>query len=482
MTTSTVTLARPSRPSFQQVLALFMSGLAAKNAAPLVWMGGTLCMVVTLLAVSRSADFWFATVIGPPSLVSATIAFELAGAQALAFIKVLPLGRATKWLALLPPCGLLLALAVLAAALRHFSIPVALTLLGSAWWAVSIGHRFAGRRARWLWLGVPLSFLGAAAAQIAFASGGWWLAAIVSQTMALVSLAVARDRVGDLLAGAAAPSRGSRRRARIAAASSSSRASWRSPSRAPQPSLLQVTRGVWSLSLPRGFWIWSLVLPMPIILALRERLPVMSMFWYATIIPMSSMIALAHAPAAREFLRTRPLRRGWLLAGTVAPWTLFSLWQPVIAFLRVRSGVLRGGLDQAHDPLVLSRDEQLRYLREVIGATWFPAAAARGPLSPEVWAALQPLLYQHVLRMAILTLALVFSITAATITDSHHRASGARRWPNRLLAVVTFLAILPYINRFALWHARWTAPPIWLSVVLALAGMISMWRAIEQPR
>jgi hypothetical protein len=225
--------------------------------------------------------------------------------------------------------------------------------------------------------------------------------------------------------------------------------------------------------------IFAFNVPVALIFVAVNRLPMMSFFWVMLIPPLAAVMNQARSQPALEFLTTRPLRPGWLAAGTIAPWALIALLFPLAALLSLRAGGLSQGLEPSGS---FTLPDQTRYLREVVGAHWLSAEAATShPFAPEVWLSLQPLLYQHVLRLALLTLAAIFSISGFTGVTSRRLTGGARgraeaiaRGARLLLLLVTCAAVLTCSQFINLWHHRLVAIPIWLCGVLALAGAASL--------
>ena len=196
----------------------------------------------------------------------------------------------------------------------------------------------------------------------------------------------------------------------------------------------------------------------------------MSMLWVILIPVLAAAISQARSPQALEFLATRPLRPGWLAAGTVVPWALIALLVPLATLLNLRWGGLSQGLEKSG---FLTVPDQARYLREVVGAHWLSADAATShPFPPEVWSALQPLLYQHVLRLALLTLALLFSISGFIGVAS--RVDKIARGLRLILLVVTSAAVLTCSQLINMWPHRLVTIPLWLCGVLALGGAASL--------
>jgi hypothetical protein len=469
-------------PSFMDALRLFLAGVGSSGWKPLQVMVGMLSVmlvpifVVPIFARDLGWPLQVAAFGALPILAMTTVAFRVAGAPSLAFMASLPLRHPGKWLTLVPACTLALVVVVLFSIVGRLPVPAMLTVLGCGWWAVALGLRFAGRRLAWMGVVVLLAWADAGAARLAFSAAGWWLAAAVSLTMALIGLGTARDRVAAVVSG---PGTSAAARRRVGSA----RGLFSSPARARRPGLLQVTRQLWVLPAP-GLLVGLLLcvnLPVALLFAAVGPLPTLSFTWLMLIAPVSSLIASAYAPNADEFLRTRPLRSAWLIAGTVLPWTLIILLLPAVTLFKVPVDALSASL-QSRDPgFGFTHRAQVTYLREIIGATWLPAPATRGLISPEIWARLRPLLYLHVLRLAILMLALLFAMTGATIAASW-KATGAGRWSRVVLILATAGAALPCVDLARVWHVRWPTAPLWLSVALFFAAVASMFPVWGRPR
>jgi hypothetical protein len=167
-----------------------------------------------------------------------------------------------------------------------------------------------------------------------------------------------------------------------------------------------------------------------------------------------------------------------LTAATIVPWALIALLLPLSTWLSLRSGELNQGLETSG---LFALPDQTRYLREVIGANWLSAEAALShPFPPDVWIRQQPLLYQHVLRLALLTLAAMFSIsgfvgvTPRRLSAGSGRVDSIARGVRLLLLVVTGAAVVMCSQLNSLWHYHLIFLPLWLCGVLALAGAASL--------
>ena len=205
-------IAPTARSPELNAIGLLLRALASSGWMLFLLLLPTLMMVAVGGRLTRDGGLYLhiSAAVVLPLVALVTSAFETAAAHPLAFMKVLPVQRAAKWLVLLPVCAAVLALVTLSAVLQRMSLPAALTVLGCDVWAVAVGHWIAGRRMRWLALATPICWLAPLAAMLAFAMGGWWLSAAVALAVALSGLLGTRDRTGEVLSWATGHARGHR--------------------------------------------------------------------------------------------------------------------------------------------------------------------------------------------------------------------------------------------------------------------------------
>jgi hypothetical protein len=118
---------------------------------------------------------------------------------------------------------------------------------------------------------------------------------------------------------------------------------------------------------------------------------------------------LAYSRDANEFLVPRPLGNGQRLAGSAVFAAFAVLVAPGIAFCLVdRHWIDHGGLGRLLEAGSPNAND-IRYLRDVLGATFMPDQWPADGLPLHLWARLRPLLYLDLSRMTLLSVAALFA-------------------------------------------------------------------------
>lgn len=430
-------------------------------------MVGLLAQVVVIGGVAgrRLTDLlpWLSC-LAMPVLAELTAAIERSASRQLQFTELLPLPRTTtKWIVLVPTGLFVSALVGSLVVLGHIPMADTVPLLGLGWWAIAVGHAFAPRR---LWARIflmPLAcWLAVVASAIVGEQAGDRVASMVAGVLGVLALAVAPARPFS------------------SAAAAGRRRSSYPPRGAPGVHALPRSRQAGTLSTSFRIWImttprWSRYFLVPFFIAASvigclTSAPMLSSTEVMVAAILSGLLTRARSPSTLAFLQARPFTRRSLWLGTWLPAIVLVVLPPLSMLLTVQEewfigptalGFTSGGANK------------LSYLREILGATFLPASLPAGGMPAEIWPALPPLLVRHAFRLALLSLALLFSLAGQAMASAR-RTDGRALWPGWLSSLLVSAMLVPCLDAARSWRIPWAPPPLWLAGAMALgAGLFA---------
>lgn len=386
--------------------------------------------------------------------------FEANLADRLAFMSLLPQRVEAKWLVLAPICVLGFLPAIVDVALGRPLIS-ALPFIGIAWWAAA-STRWLTRVRFWYLLGLPVLLLAPAAAYGAHKVGGWGAAAAVAMGFGGGALAFQpRAPVGESMARLMEGNGGRAVvRTRAAPRSASLAARGRADGFAAAVRFMQ-------LSIPL-FWAYATIgCAMAVLLGLIPILGRASQVFVSFVIFVPvRQVGAAYSGDMQEFLGPLPFKRWPRFVGGVLFTLSMMLLAPALALCFVNlDWVERGGILGLFSPDPPKADA-IRYLREVLGATFMPDKWPAGGLPPDLWAQLRPLLYLDILRAALLIVALLFGMAVIRRAEARPGFEAAL-FPNLALLGIVFAII----TRDAGLSAKLPVAPLWFVALVALAAI-----------
>lgn len=453
-----MTGAAVSRPgSFWQSWRLFLSG-HLRNAMVMV-MGPGLIILLEVALVTRT--FSFAATLGALGvyLVPSTLLLEIALADRLAFMALLPQPAAPRRLVLLPVCLYALLGSVGMVAAARGPALAAVAVFGCACWM--IGSTRLLLRLRFWPLALPLVLVAPVTSVAVLRAGGWGAAAAAGMALGIVVLAV-QPRVLLDPGSVQAADRGVERSAIQREAVSrpvSGRRTW-------------LASAAWFLSLTsahqRAAYVFSFTIAASAIAIFH--FPGCALFLVALCAPPSQVVGAAFSPEATEFVGPRPFSLGQrLLGGLLVPLLItvgFSvLMLPCFSLAWINGGGLPGRLF-AHVPFFARPNTD--FLRG-LGATFLPEKWPAGGLSAEDWARVRPLLGLDLLRANLFSIAALFSIATLPIATGNRKQVPS-------LGMLMFMTILLCSFRIqAGGLIRFAMPTWWFAGLLAIAAVVH-WR------
>ncbi|HEY7374979.1 MAG TPA: hypothetical protein VIF57_22645, partial [Polyangia bacterium] len=195
-----------------------------------------------------------------------------------------------------------------------------------------------------------------------------------------------------------------------------------------------------------------------------------SFIWAFVIL--ARLIAAVYSAEVHEFLLTRPFDGGRRFVGGVLFPSLFLLLAPLTALCFVNlHWIERGGLF-GHPPST----DAIRYMREVLGATFLPDTWPRAGLPQHLWAQLRPLLYLDVLRVTLVILSILF------IFPIRQSVVGSNDRPVPVGSVLIFLVAVWVMARvhFLDAFAAWPMPRLPFFALLAGVSIAHFWWLARQ--
>ena len=450
----------PRRPSFFETWQLLARGGGRAVWATLLVM--VMAMVPQLLMPHGTpvTIYWRAFLVdaGTLAMLFGLTTWQLEGelGESLAFMSVIAQPVDPRRLLLAPMCALAVVMASVFAVTQKLPPAVALALVGVGWCTIGT--------TRWLWklrwwsllLALPILAVEPGVIYAAQRLAGWGAAAALSMVFAIGVLALQpRVYVGEplskVLNGGRSPARNlvTRRVSPGAASATASSASW----------LASTARFAWFMYGGRSALL--LVIAAAVIALLGVSGPVFGhhaeLYIGMAGLP-ASMLGFLYSADLNDFLRTRPFNRGQRFVGGMLPPLFLALLAPVVALFFVdldwfnRGGLF--GLFKRHAPT----QDEIRYLREVLGATFLPEKWPAGGLSHDLWIRLRPLLYLDVLRGTLLIVAMLFAFPVRKAGER----SGRQSFPPGNVAVlmacfatVMWIGFSPGSSSFPvlrLWH------------------------------
>jgi hypothetical protein len=402
--------------------------------------------VLTRAMVIFSAGFFL------PWLALMTMAIEGTHAGPLAYFELLPQRTRPLHLVLWPMRLLGIGAAILFTTVGHLPALAAVILAACAWWSVSVGHWMAGRGVlRRTLVFLPVSLQASLVALLA-TSVSLSAAAICAVGTALVTLVIPRRiAFGQLLAGAGASAK-ARRKPGTAAV----------PGKADQ--ILDRPRRRWgtsyrlfklaAFSVPGPRWLMPTIL---IIVTTMGALVASSGFgpgfvqWTVTAMMAASALTRTTEIAKVDFFLTRPLSARRRFAATVLPWIVMSLIAPLTQALLIKFSV-------ATTPLYPADNSAHRIFR-ILGASRESFVRTGQQTAVMVSNDLLWRLYGNTLRMAFLSLAILFGFPLFSAPRGSARRLGWTPWFVAAAVLPYYLAVF-YLDRLPL-------PPLWLAALLA---------------
>jgi hypothetical protein len=196
-----------------------------------------------------------------------------------------------------------------------------------------------------------------------------------------------------------------------------------------------------------------------------------------TLIFAARIVSFMYSGDTHEFLTPRPFRTGpRVVAGVVFP-LLAVLILPAAGLCFTNQGWLEsGGLigRLIGKPRPPSEDE-IRYMREILGATFLPAKWPAAGLPADLWAQLRPLMFVDVLRTALLVVMMLFGL--APLPKAGEKSNAGSALAATLLGLAVVLAVffrVDFVEKFA----GWPVPRVWFLALLAAASVAQWsWRA-----
>ena len=186
--------------------------------------------------------------------------------------------------------------------------------------------------------------------------------------------------------------------------------------------------------------------------------------------------SVSYSGDMHEFLLPRPFRNGPRVVGGVVFPLLLALSLPALglSFLSqdwFESGGLFGHVFKHRPP----SEDDVRYMREILGATFLPANWPTGGLPAALWVQLRPLLLLDALRTALLLIGMVFGLSPLSRADEKPSLGSLQVAPG-----VAFLIIFVLFARvtFLATFAKWPVPRLWFLALLAAVAMAHWsWKA-----
>ncbi|MEO5768359.1 MAG: hypothetical protein ABIS92_08400 [Polyangia bacterium] len=460
---------RPGCPSFLTVLPLALRSISWTSSRPMMAPISILAslMVMTIAArpvIPLSAMFTLAL----PLLAWLAWGLENTSVNALAFLKTLPIAFSPKSLVLAPLCTVAMLVVAVTRLALPFGIADAALVLALSWWAFVAGRWLAPRRPWLAALALPLGcWLPMVPAAFAQQRGGDWAAAGICAIFAMGGLLISpRDQTDRLLTG------WSRRRHGRSLPSTASIAVIGSNFRARSANFFTTAWRVWMLTTPRRFRYLLIVIVVTGLVAELASFPLVSAAYMQ--VPMLLGFTVAPSKGTVAFLTTRPLSRLHLVTATLVPAGLLVMALQLSWLAAVRPAFFIGPEATAIFSHGVRPAETLHFLRQTVGATFLPTRLPSAGLPAESWPGLRALLQQHVVRVALLCIALAYSIAGTSLGWSFRTEWGWRPWGWRVLLVPCTLAgVLPCLPRIGNWRFPWPPAPLWLAACLALAAVIS---------
>jgi hypothetical protein len=174
-----------------------------------------------------------------------------------------------------------------------------------------------------------------------------------------------------------------------------------------------------------------------------------------------------------EFLRTRPFDGAQRFVGGLLPPLALALLAPIAALCFVNlEWFNHAGLIGLFKHQTLTADD-LRYLREVLGATFMPEKWPAEGLSTDLWGRLRPFLYVDVLRTALLIAALFF---AFPIAKAGEKARPRSLSPGNVAILLVAFGTMLRVGLFRLYPGL-PMPRLWFLALLATVSITHwVWR------
>lgn len=454
------------RGSLLETWRLFVNGAGRVWLLVLIVLGGPALMLFFMPHHQRAIGFLQFSLLMVFGLAFATWHFEDEMGERLAFMTTLAQPIDTRRLVLVPMCALAFATTAAVAVQGRMPLTVALAALGTAWWTIA-STRWHLTLRFWPLYAVPLLAGEPAGVYAIHRLGGWGLAATVSMVLGIGALMLQpRAYVGEPLKRRqerGRPQLGTS--ARVAGQAISGRVGASGSWLASAGRFSQLTFG--------GHW-WSLPAVLLLVAGIGLMFPIqgyrMNLFLWLSVIP-GRALARAYSGKEQEFIRTRPFGGKEHFVGGALPHLMLLLLAPATAlcFLTldwINHGGLLGLLMHLDGP----HSEDVRYMREALGAVFLPEKWPAGGLTGDLWVRLRPLLCLDLLRTALLMLAMAFAIPI----DKGGEKLGGRSIA--LTNVVMGLAVLGAMIRMTFFFAFKSVPmpPLWFAAVLA-AATVANW-------
>jgi hypothetical protein len=471
-TGSPTATATPRRASFFDTWRLLIRG-GAKGW----WLALFVCagmMMPRLMTPHRHIGLWkaflFDTVLLVFSFSFGTWQYEGEVGERLAFLSVIAQPVDLRRLLLVPMGALALVVTAILVGVDRLPPAVALALLGVAWSTIGT-TRWLWRLGGWSWLALPIFAVEPAAVYAAQRFAGWGAAAALSIAWAIAVLAFQpRVYVGEPLSRlmksdrlrTGPPARAARR---AVSASAGVGGSWLAS--AARFSRINLTGAGWSYTAAIVFIVVATILVGSIPFIGQGSIAI---FWLPVLA--AAVASRAYSGDMREFLAARPFKARERVGGLVLP-LLIPLLAAAAALCAVNPHWVDiggpFGIWKPHPP----RAAHIRYMREVLGATFLPDQWPAGGLPHHLWVQLRPLLYVDVLRLTLLMVAVFFAVPIPKAGENPRRRVAAGN-------IVLILGIFGVLLRTDLLDTfrGWPMPGVPFLALLAAASIAHwVWRA-----
>ena len=389
----------------------------------------------------------------------------------LAFMALVPQPVQPKWLVLAPMCALAVVTAAMTPMMGPAPVVATLAVLGSAWWMVG-SVRWLHGVGRWALVVWPAVLLAPASAYAAYRAAGWGAAAAFAMAMGVGALLLQpRAYVGRPLPrpgetdeeANTAPSRPLLRPIVLASAGSAS------------PLVSGARFFVVASGTSRTFLVllFALLAIMGVLCSAPRNVlqpSLLVLLFYS-----GRLFGGAYTGETREFLAAKPITGRARFIGSLAlPLLVVLIWPATAACLINRHLVDHGGALGWLLGHASPREDEIRFLREILGATFLPEKWPVGGLPVDLWQRLRPLLVLDRVRTTLLVLTLVFGVAPL--------AGRARDKRPPVLNILLMVVVIGAAIRLDGVATQLPIPPLWLSALSAAIAIADFARRARRAR